>query len=201
MSGYSVFHCCRGSFARHLTPARSQPCRMERVHRREPFISLRPTGLNHDVVEGLVAAKGREIQRAVRQKHGYDPTHCEQICDFVYSRAEFELLRRHETRRPEHASHIVCEGPIAIQVQVYQMEGLISKVINHGAVIKVSRHPSKFSDAMVKVEHDVQCAKQSGEWKCPKTLKGRGRIRSLGAFNPDELSRHPLINQHGTVWR
>src|SRR5215475_8934877 len=81
------------------------------------------------------------------------------------------------------------------------MERLISKVIDHGAIIKVRRHPTQFSDMTMKVEHEIKRSKQSGRGKSPKTLKGRGRISPLGAFNPDEFSGNPLINQHGAVRR
>jgi hypothetical protein len=53
----------------------------------------------------------------------------------------------------------------------------------------------------MKVEHYIQCSEQFRRGKIPKTLKGRGWIRPLRAFNPNELSRNPLINQHGAVRR
>src|SRR5262249_43714891 len=86
-------------------------------------------------------------------------------------------------------------------VHVDQVERLIRKVVNHGPVIKVRRHPAQLGDSTMKVEHDIQRPEQFRKGKSPEPLKGRGRVRSPGAFNADEFSRGPLINQHRPVRR
>ena len=65
-----------------------------------------------------------ELQSPVRQKYGYDTTHRKHIRDLVDYRARFKLLRRHESGRSKHPSHLVGERPVAIMIQINQTQGL-----------------------------------------------------------------------------
>src|SRR5262249_4720924 len=178
-----------------------EPRRMERFHRRKPFFTFRLTGSDHDFVERPAASKGSEFQSPVRQKYGYDTTHCKHIRDLIDYCAKFEFLRSHESGRSKHPSHLVGERPVAIMIQVNQTQGLRCKVIDHRAVIEVHRHPAQLRSRAMKVEDDIQSGEQVGKGKSPKSLKWRRRISSPGPFYTEEFSRDPLIDQHRTMRR
>src|SRR5215475_14324956 len=196
----------------HLNPQRNgltsddisacgEPRRIERFHRRKPFFTFRLAGSDHNFIERPAATKGSEFQSPVRQKYGYDTTHCKHIRDLVDYRAKFELLRRHESGRSKHPSHLVSERPVPIMIQVNQTHGLRCKVIDHRAVVEVHSHPSQLRSGAMKVEDDIQSSDQVGKGKSPKSLKWRRRIGSPRAFYTEEFTWDPLIDQHRTMRR
>src|SRR5690349_12384243 len=129
-----------------------EPRRMERFHRRKPFFTFRLAGPDHDFVERTAATKMGELQSPVRQKYGYDTAHRKHSRDLVDYRAKFELLRRHESGRSKHSSHLISERPVAIMIHVNQTHGFRCKIIDHRTVVKVHSHPAQLRGRSMKVE-------------------------------------------------
>src|SRR5262249_31905687 len=81
---------------RSLDKACFPPRRAEFGHRAKALAPVGTAGSANDFVESVASAKGKSLQRTIRQQHRRGPAHGEHVGPLIDGRAPLELLGRHE---------------------------------------------------------------------------------------------------------